>query len=261
MNSDAEGLRPTGTVPKRDGQPNVFVFGCSYTYGWFLDDEQTYAWLLQESLPESNVYNFAQPGYGTHHALLRLTEQLRLGRIPKACVFSYIPTMPDGPFGHPDRNVANPLFIYLIAAQSEYAEQIGTMSFPRAHVSVEGLCSISYVPMDLRGLADVPREAYAVDRVHTHFVTKHLVDAIMHLSQQYGFTAIWAKMRSGALDTIESYLYERHGVTMVDCVLPLEEDLTYRVSKGDTHPNAMSQRIYHDRLVDPLRSAIACAAV
>jgi hypothetical protein len=263
MSSDAEGRRPTSRTPRLESAENVFVFGCSASYGWLLSDEDTYSWLLQESLPEANVYSFAEPGYGTHHALLQLMEQIRAGRIPKVCVIAYLPTMADGPWGHPDRNVANPINIYAIASQSEFSEYISKMSFPRAKIDPEGRVSISYIPMDLRGLDDVPREAIEVDRVHTHFVTAGLVDVIMGLAKQHGFTVLWAKLRPDNLDTIARTLSERFGIEMLDLVVPLDDPnaLEYRVAKADSHPSALSHRIYHDRLIEPIRRALAKTAV
>lgn len=258
VTSDAEGRRPTDAVAK-SGADRVFVFGCSYSYGWCLSDHETYAWLLQQALPETQVTNFAQPGYGTTHALLQLAEELRQGRIPRVCVVAYLPTMAS-PHGHPDRNVANPLNILAIANQSEFSEHMARMSFPRAHVQPNGQLSVSYIPMDLRGLRHVKPEAVAVDPFYTHVVTGAIVDVILNLAKQHGFAVVFAKMLPDDRDPIARHLRERHGIEMIDCVLPLEADASYRVARGDTHPSALSHAIYCDRLLPSVRRALLAKA-
>jgi len=48
----ADGLRATAPERKQ-GLPQVIVLGCSYTQGWAVTDEETYAWKLQATIPNS----------------------------------------------------------------------------------------------------------------------------------------------------------------------------------------------------------------
>jgi len=76
----------------------IWIFGCSFTYGWSLDDAQTYPWLLQERFPDFDVVNFGVGGYGTVHSLLQLEEALKTRRPPTIAILAY------GNF-HDERNV------------------------------------------------------------------------------------------------------------------------------------------------------------
>ena len=75
------------------GQPRplgqVWIFGCSFTHGWALNDEETYPWLIQEQLPAHDVVNFGVGGYGTLHSLIQFREALRKGPPPRIAVLSY----------------------------------------------------------------------------------------------------------------------------------------------------------------------------
>ncbi|MCW8133969.1 MAG: hypothetical protein KIS92_26725, partial [Planctomycetota bacterium] len=51
---------PDGPVPERA----VFFLGCSYTFGWGVDDAETMPWKTAELAPYRRVYNFGVGGYG-----------------------------------------------------------------------------------------------------------------------------------------------------------------------------------------------------
>src|SRR5437867_12792439 len=68
--------------------------------GWAVNDEETWAWRLQELEPQVRITNRGVVGYGTYHALLTLEEQLRAGNRPAAVIYGYY-------FGHDERNVAS----------------------------------------------------------------------------------------------------------------------------------------------------------
>lgn len=76
------------------------------------------------------------------------------------------------PFGHPDRNVANPLNILAITTQVEFSEHLNKMSSPRAHLKVGGGIALSYVPMDVRALRDANPTHISVDTAYTHLMTQ-----------------------------------------------------------------------------------------
>ena len=60
----------------------IWIFGCSFTDGWSLNDEETYAWVLQEKLPAYEVRNFGVDGYGNLQALIQMKEALASNRKP-----------------------------------------------------------------------------------------------------------------------------------------------------------------------------------
>ena len=66
----------------------IWIFGCSFTHGWSLNDHETYPWLLQERYPEYEIVNFGVTGYGTIHSLLQFKNALKT-RIPRIVILSY----------------------------------------------------------------------------------------------------------------------------------------------------------------------------
>jgi len=107
--------RATSKVRKpRDTQ--VLLLGCSFTYGWAISDDETYAWKLQERLPEVEILDAATSAYGTYQSLLRLERHLAGAARPPAVVVY-------GLFGeHATRNVGDPRWIRVLSQMPDRGE-------------------------------------------------------------------------------------------------------------------------------------------
>ena len=80
--------RPAAQAPEPEA-PALWIFGCSFSYGWGVDDEDVYAWQLQEALPRWDVTNFSVNGYGTLQSLLQLEKALAERPAPAVVVLAY----------------------------------------------------------------------------------------------------------------------------------------------------------------------------
>lgn len=71
---DAQGRRVTPTSDARP-QAELLLFGCSYTFGHGLEDQETWAWKLGKLLgPKWQVSNYAFSGFGPQQMLTLLEE-------------------------------------------------------------------------------------------------------------------------------------------------------------------------------------------
>ena len=61
---------------RQQNHTNVLLLGCSFTYGFGVDDDQTFASLLQKDFPEAGIQNAGVPGYGSVQSLMQLKAQL-----------------------------------------------------------------------------------------------------------------------------------------------------------------------------------------
>lgn len=67
----SSGLRKTSFQPD-SVQKNAHVFGCSFTYGYGVNDDQTFCSLLQEQVLSHKIINYGVMGYGTVQSYLQL---------------------------------------------------------------------------------------------------------------------------------------------------------------------------------------------
>ncbi|MEM7040013.1 MAG: hypothetical protein AAF570_23775 [Bacteroidota bacterium] len=108
VTQDAEGWRITEPIGANQAdsipRPEVWIFGCSFTHGYGVEDNVTYPWLLQSAFPSYKVRNFGMSAYGTLQSDLLLADLLakrpKAGRSPALVVLAY------GGF-HDQRNTSN----------------------------------------------------------------------------------------------------------------------------------------------------------
>lgn len=89
---DAEGFRatsPGGGAGPAPGAPEVWIFGCSFTHGWTVEDEEHWPWIVQQSMEDVRIANFAVDGYGTLQSWIQFREALARGRRPAAALVAY----------------------------------------------------------------------------------------------------------------------------------------------------------------------------
>lgn len=85
----AEGRRDLGAFYQGPYPTKMDIHGCSYAYGYGLDDSLTLGSLVAKELPRYQVRNWAVPGHSTLHALLRLEQQIKENDLPHMVVLTY----------------------------------------------------------------------------------------------------------------------------------------------------------------------------
>lgn len=94
VSTDANGLRaPLHAQEKADGVFRVMTLGCSTTFGWGVNDEETYPYLLEQNLNAGGhkveVINGGQPGYSSFQGLWLWKKTLAAYK-PDLVIFGYI---------------------------------------------------------------------------------------------------------------------------------------------------------------------------
>src|SRR5688572_5342555 len=119
LETGARATSPSRTSTRDIRRDMIFV-GCSFTHGWGLNDEETFAWKVQMALPDWNVHNFGVNGYGTCQAymlLKRLFEQKKWYK--PVLIYGFISD-------HEDRNVGNVFWHYVLSTLTS----TGNVSLP-----------------------------------------------------------------------------------------------------------------------------------
>lgn len=57
--------------------PSLLMLGCSFAYGYGVNDDENFAALLQKQFPEQSVKNMGVIGYGTVQSLMQLKEAVK----------------------------------------------------------------------------------------------------------------------------------------------------------------------------------------
>ena len=80
---------PTTSETLNNYKDEIWIFGGSSSYGWGVNDNETYSWLLQNKFPEYEVVNFSVNGFGPLHALIQFKEALKNKGAVKTVIFAY----------------------------------------------------------------------------------------------------------------------------------------------------------------------------
>jgi hypothetical protein len=125
------GARATSNSPtsrRNDIRRDVIFIGCSFTHGFGLNDDETYAWKVQAARPDWNVHNFGVNGYGTCQAYMLLKRFFERDKWHKPVViYGFIDD-------HEDRNVADYNWHYELSRLSS----TGNASLPSCMLDSSG---------------------------------------------------------------------------------------------------------------------------
>jgi len=91
-NHDEKGHRITSENGQKEHiseRPEIWMFGCSYTYGWLVNDYETFPWLIQERLKDWKIINFGVSGYSILQAYLQFKEALSKESAPPIVILAY----------------------------------------------------------------------------------------------------------------------------------------------------------------------------
>lgn len=241
------------TAPSRDPSPvgTILLVGDSFTLGWAVSDDETFAWKLQARWPKAAVVNRAWAGYGTLQSLVVLERALPTMRPPILVLYGFITH-------HEDRNVASAAWLEMLAAHSSTSNT----SVPFATLG-DGPTVVRHEPTSIPELP-LRRHSALVRLVERTWLegtaarrtadrretTDRLLLAMQDVATRQGarFAVVLLTASQEGGEHYVDYL-PAHGVDLVDCAIPVVPAL--RVP-GEIHPNGVLHGMYADCIVNAL---------
>lgn len=257
---DANGRRitaPAGTVRPASAD-SIWIFGCSFTYGMGLNDEDTFPWVLQERFPDYRVVNFGQCGYGTLQPLLQLRQALETESPPRVAVLTY------GEF-HDERNTLRGRW----RKGFFYYNTLGPLQQPYARLDRNGQITVGMSSAEYKGLPFMKQSAliHTLEEKHdilsdqyiirSHEVSKGLIAEFARECEAHGIALIVAGIyiHNGTSDVL-AFCREK-GLSTVDIGVDIFSDPAYSLMPNDDHPNGRANKVYADGLEPVIRTALA----
>jgi len=237
-------------------RPQLWILGDSITYGWSVNDEEAYPWVLREKLRDYEVINFGVSGYGTLHSLIQLREAFQQGgTVPRAVILAYASW-------HDVRNT----FIRIRRKMLAPSASLGPLNQPYARLSKDGRVEIFMDTVEYREFPlmrysafvhaleetyDISEEKYA----RSHEVTKAIIKEMIELCRAHGTELILATLTADPTtsDMVE-YCRGQGAKTVsiwVDMNRKENNNLPY-----DSHPSALAHRQYAEKLETFLRANV-----
>lgn len=248
-----DGSRATTPDAKTASDYDIIFVGDSYTQGFAVSDQDTFAWKIQSKLPSLRVGNFGVMGYGTYQSLLLLQSLFKKGMRPRIVVYGFI--------GHHEiRNVASAYWLRLLTMYSKRQ----AVYVPFCSINEEGELQdhkpIKYLELPLRGQLAVvdylTRKFYELDPAQikknamSMNITKKLLVEMNELITKNGahfYVAMMDEYR-GMTAPYQAFLNESQIKTI---------QFDFRIDKElqcpeDGHPNSLAHSKYAETITQTL---------
>ncbi len=248
------GQRRTG-VESTKAEGDIVIVGGSYTQGWAVSDNETYAWKLQQKYPSLKVVNYGTGGYGSYQSLLVLEQELPRMTSPKFVLYGFTDL-------HEERNVASHVWLRML---SEYSMR-GHVNVPFA--TLDGNNGLvrhppeGYLALPFReslSLIHTIEQTYMKIKTRRRFkqkrkVTEAILLQMMNVTKEYDVTLVVVLLRAQN-KTKSHYIdfFKRNNIQFIDSVYPMPNEM--RVP-GDGHPNGKLHSLWAQRISNDLNEQI-----
>lgn len=253
------GLRVTQPLAAYDPavqRDEIWIFGCSFTHGWTLNDEETYPWLLQQRLPEYEIVNYGVSGYGTLQALIQFQQALSQRRPPKLVIVTYASF-------HDQRNT----LLRLRSKQIVPWNKLGPLVQPYAWLDTQG--DLQYAMADvtfqefplmrssaLSNFIETTYDSKVENRFYqSHEVSRAIIKEFARLAQAREVPLLVAGLLSDSLTTDMLAFAAGEGLMTADISVDLSQPAN-RNLPHDPHPSPAANEQYAHNLEPFLRSIL-----
>ncbi|MCB0331174.1 MAG: hypothetical protein KDD70_16005 [Bdellovibrionales bacterium] len=241
------------------GNAELWFSGCSVTYGWMLEDQETFPWKVQKALPNTLVRNLGTAAYGTYQSMLFYQELVKRSD-PDTSLSPSVDVLHMFVPAHPDRNVNT--FEWLRGQQIH--NPFGWMEIPYCLLSDDGGLDcrppegLPWVPLAGRStvfglVGEVIQKQRSRGREEVRFaVTKKLFSRFRdHVSAAGGRFHVGLLYPGDWNEELKKYLAEEN-ISIIDCVMPQASTASRKIP-NDGHPNSLMTSEWAECLVEKIK--------
>ena len=250
---DADGWRKTGPDSLQgDSLPEIWIFGCSFTHGYGVNDTEAYPAVLQGMMPQFRIRNYGMDGYGTLQNWLVLNQLLQAGKRPATVVLGY------GTF-HDQRNTANRYWHKALHGQ----RIADSLRYPYIRLDKHDSLilhygKLAYHPLPLQrqlallSLIEKRWNDSEDQGLRSKFVTEALIQRMVVASRNAGAHFVLAGVYRHPETERMLRTFHLDNVHTVDISQDLD-DAALRILPGNGHPNAKAHALMANALYDYLQ--------
>lgn len=258
---DSNGLRIGPVLGGSDKlQEGVLFFGCSFTFGVGVDDNQTMPYLVGKlSHGEYRTYNFGFPGYGPHQMLAQLenrTEEGIPGCKPKFAVYQAICAHVERAIGKASYDLHGPRYSLKLDGQvgltGHFDDMDKGVSFAHALALISNELEQSLIVQRIErkhsySNNDIDLYVRIVDAARTVFESRYPGSRF--------YVIFWddAEHKDKTTNAILNGLYAKGiRVHLISRILPdlINSESKYQLNEYDGHPNPLAYELIAKYLVE-----------
>lgn len=252
-NSSGFRITSQGQLADSLNRPEIWIFGCSFTHGFGVNDEDNYPWMVQKRFPEYKIRNYGMDGYGNLQSLHLFQRELERNPTPKLVVLAY------GAF-HDQRNTSNRYWRKVLHGR----EVVDGLTYPQVRFGeqdsmVMGFSKLEYQSFPLMKYSALShylemgynrREDAALRSTE---ITRNLIWQFVETSKSQGVSFLLSGIYHHEGTEQMLRYFEGEGISVLDMSQDLDaEDM--RIMPSDGHPNAKAHQKMADILISWLDS-------
>ena len=236
-----------GDSIQSDKRPEIWIFGCSFTHGYGVNDSECYPCLLQTRFPNYHIQNFGMDGFGTLQNWLQMQKAIPEGKKPAVVILAY------GAF-HDQRNTANRYWQKALHGQ-QIADDI---SYPYIRLNDNDSLIVHYgklgyhlLPfqdrLPLLALMEEKWNKSEDDGLRSKYVTEVLIQKMHKAALQMDAKFVLAGIYRHPDTEKMLNIFHLANVLTTD----IGQDLAHpelRILPGNGHPNAHAHRLMANQL-------------
>jgi hypothetical protein len=237
-------------------KPPIWIFGCSYTYGWLVNDHETFTWILQERLQNYSVVNMGVVGYSTYQSYLLFQEMITIERPPKAIILAYTDF-------HDQRNT------FTRSRRRSWAslERVRPFDIPCLRFDKYGTLTHKYEKLQYNGFPfskylavsrfiEKKYNNYFDNRLNSHNVTRSLLLRFHKACNQRGIEFVVAGLHNNEKTENMLTYCKNNGITSIDISVERGPDHPeHTFYPYDNHPSPLAHEKYAHKLFQYLSTS------
>ena len=246
---DTMGRRITcpDSISDYSDKPQIWMLGCSYTYGVSNSDDEVFSWLLQEKLDKYQVVNWGIGAQGTLQFYLLLEEALRHEVVPHVVILN-----------HADFHLIRNVYTYQWLRYSAQPTYVIPAIVPYAELDSGDSLMVTYKDQvyPIWPMAEVSSLAYYLQTSYENHVdqsqqktrehvTQLILEKIYRLCKENDIKLVVTDLQGYSV-LLKKFAADRK-IPLVDIsvnlLIPEHTNAPY-----DSHPNAIAHRQYADKL-------------
>ena len=259
LTTDPQGRRIVYSKYSKN-KPHLLFFGCSITFGYGLEDNETLPYMISKSLPGYNIYNYAVSGYGPQH-MLALLENGHLSKEVESkngiAIYVFITS-------HVDRAIGSSFCDWIYTSPYYFLDGNGKLQRDGSFITGRGIITSVYILFStlkskssfLRLInLNLPPRFSKKDVLLTY----EIIARSKSLYEEQFNGTFYVLIHPYHLDTpqnkkvlnILTNLFEKNNITALDYSSMIPDLEGYRIPI-DGHPNVELNRLVSDRLIEDL---------
>ncbi|NUB45590.1 hypothetical protein GEU84_014415 [Fertoebacter nigrum] len=215
--------------------PRLAFYGCSFTYGTGLADDETYTALLQRDLPGLRILNRGIGGHGTVQNLLQLRRDIAAGAVD-AAVFAIISD-------HRFRNIPHPQRMRQYLSPEWY--HLGVEHVPVARMDATGQVRIVYLPLWQPAMNAADFTVFLPDDWMITMATLAVLDLVRQTAEAAGVPLMFVLLDAQDADfsaAVCGRFAQAHDIST-------PHDPQHTFLPQNAHPNMQANRLFAQRLL------------